>query len=131
MATKVDKCGFCKKAVVSSDNGVVCEVCEGWFHSKCQSMSDDTYKLLNPDKIHFFCGNCDKAVGKILKSLSELALRQDRLDQRMNMMKKDISMELRKLNEDLGGVKRKFDKENWQENMIKMRSEINEDLKKV
>ena len=28
-------------------------------------------------------------------------------------------------------MKRKVEKENWQENMIKMRSEINEDLKKV
>ena len=53
MATKVDKCGVCNKVVVSSDNGVMCEVCEGWFYSKCQNMSDDTYKLLNQDKIHF------------------------------------------------------------------------------
>ena len=100
MATKVDKYGVCKKAVVSSDNGVMCEVCEGWFHNKCPSMSDYTYKLLNQDKIHFFCGNCDKAVGKILKSLSELTLRQDRLDQRVDAMKKDISLELHKIFED-------------------------------
>jgi hypothetical protein len=109
MATKAEKCGICKKAIASSDNGVRCEVCEVWFHSKCQNMSDDTHKLPNQDKIHFFCGNCDKAVGKILKSLSELTLRQDRLEQRVYIMKKDLGKECSKLNEELGEVKRRFE----------------------
>ena len=37
-------------------------------------------------------------------------MRQGRLDQRVDMMKKDIRLELRKLNEDLGEVERKVDR---------------------
>jgi hypothetical protein len=47
------------------------------------------------------------------------------------MMRKDFSMEFNIVFEDLGEVKRKVEKENWQESMNKMRSEINVDLKKV
>jgi hypothetical protein len=29
------------------------------------------YKLIGQDKIHFYCGRCDKAAGKILKTVSD------------------------------------------------------------
>ena len=131
MAGKTDKCGVCKKVVAASANGVMCEVCEVWFHSKCQNISDDTYRLLNQDKIHFFCGNCDKAVGKILKSLTELSLRQEKLEQKVETMTKDFSFEFSKVYEELGDVKRRVEKNNWQEDMSKMRTEITGELKKV
>ena len=95
---ETDKCGVCKKTVVSSDNGVMCEV---WFCSKCQNMSDDTYRLLNQDSIHLFCGNCDKAVGTILKWLHELAMRQERLEQKVDVMNKDFSIEFSKVYEEM------------------------------
>ena len=83
MASKVvEKCGVCRKNVAPGAKGVMCEVCEVWSHSKCQDISDDSYKLLNQDKIHFFCETCDKTVGKNLKSLSALSLRQNSLESR-------------------------------------------------
>jgi len=81
MASKIEKCGGCKKNVAATDNGVMCEVCECWFHSKCQNITDDTYKLLNQERIRFFCSSCDKAVGRILKALVEVIVRQDKLEQ--------------------------------------------------
>lgn len=131
MAGKPDKCGACKKVVAVSDNGVMCEVCEVWFHSKCQNLSEDTYRLLSQDKIHFFCGNCDKAVGKILKSLTELNLRQEKLEQKVETMTKDFGSEFNKVYEELGDVRRRVEKNNWQEDMGKMRKEITGELKKV
>ena len=70
-------------------------------------------------------------MGKILKSLTELTLWQEKLEQKVDMMKKDFSMEFSKVYEDLGEVKRKVEKDNWQEGMSRIRSEINGDLKKV
>lgn len=127
----MEKCGACKKNVGSSDNGVMCEVCEVWFHSKCQNITDDTYKLLSQDRIHFFCGNCDKAVGKILKSLADLSRRQEKLEHQVDTLKKDLSTEISKVYDSLGEVRKRVEKDNWREDMSKMRTELSGDLKKV
>lgn len=60
----VEKCGECNKMMGKSDKGIMCELCESWFHNRCQDMSEETYRLLNQDKIHFYCGRCDRVVGK-------------------------------------------------------------------
>ena len=41
------KCGKCNKPVIEQDNEVNCEICEIWFHSKCQGMPEAMYKVLN------------------------------------------------------------------------------------
>ena len=83
-------CGECKKVVGKNDKGVVCEQCELWFHCKCEKLHEDTYKLMGQDKIHFFCGRCDKAVGKLLKSVTTLQLRQDQLEADLNTIKMEM-----------------------------------------
>ena len=42
---KCEKCGTCSKA--AADDSVQCEICEQWFHNKCQDISDLLYKALN------------------------------------------------------------------------------------
>ena len=37
------KCPDCSKVVSKSDAGIQCEVCEDWFHPKCQKITDDVY----------------------------------------------------------------------------------------
>ncbi len=37
-----DGCGKCSGLVTAKDKGVQCEICEVWFHCKCQGISDDT-----------------------------------------------------------------------------------------
>jgi hypothetical protein len=61
----------------------MCELCEMWFHCKCQDDTDDIYKLLNQEIIHFYFGGCNRAVGKILKSVAELHSRQEKLQMKM------------------------------------------------
>lgn len=84
------KCGICKKIVTKSEKGVQCEMCEGWFHCKCEDLSEDTYKLLGQDKIHYFCSTCDKITGKVLKSITELHLRQNKLEERVDNVVEEI-----------------------------------------
>lgn len=37
------KCLDCSKVVQTTDKGVLCDVCEEWFHSKCVNISDEIY----------------------------------------------------------------------------------------
>lgn len=92
---KEDKCGDCKKNVLAKENGLQCEVCEDWFHAKCQKVSDDAYKFLGKnDCMHWYCKTCDKGVVKMLQSLQKLETRQDKLETEMTEMK-DMMVEMK------------------------------------
>ena len=77
----LEKCGECKLDVTRADKAIQCEICELWLHCKCEDMLDETYKVVKQNKIHFFCGRCDKSVGKILKTMVNLTIRQDKLEE--------------------------------------------------
>jgi hypothetical protein len=78
-----ERCGECKKIVSRNDKGITCELCETLFHCKCQDISEEAFNVLSHDRFHFYCGRCDKVVGKILKSVSELNLKQDKLEEKV------------------------------------------------
>jgi len=39
------KCGACLEIVQQQDSGVMCEICNSWYHSKCQGISDQLYQM--------------------------------------------------------------------------------------
>ena len=43
----VNKCGSCDSTVLQSDRGIVCNLCNFWFHSKCQGVSKTKYEWLS------------------------------------------------------------------------------------
>jgi len=53
-----DICADCDRKVSRKDNGLLCENCEGWFHSKCQVI-EDTYKVIGQSGVHWFCNGCN------------------------------------------------------------------------
>jgi chemotaxis regulatin CheY-phosphate phosphatase CheZ len=82
------RCGECRKLV--TDKGIQCEICELWFHCKCENVAEETYKLMNQDRVHYYCGRCDKAVGKMLKTVMEVQTRQKKLEDEFHKMQQDI-----------------------------------------
>ena len=40
-----DRCGQCTKHVGEKDNEIQCELCECWFHTACEGVSDEMYKV--------------------------------------------------------------------------------------
>lgn len=113
------RCGGCKKLVGRSEKGIKCEICETWFHCKCEDMDAETYKLLDQDKIHFYCTVCDRVAGKLLKMMSELSKRQDKMEGRINVLEaemnkitnkgfvsqEEMSNEIRKVRDEVDQVK--------------------------
>lgn len=93
---EIGKCGECKKTVGRNDKAVECELCEMWFHCRCENVAEDTYKLMNQDKIHFYCGRCDKAAGKILKTVLGIQRKQEHMVEELDGVKKEVA-ELRKI----------------------------------
>jgi DNA repair exonuclease SbcCD ATPase subunit len=89
---KEENCGVCKSNVEDIEKGVQCELCEAWFHCKCEGLQEDTYRLMKQDKIHFYCGRCDKAAGRLLKNVSNLMKRQDKLEEEIKKINETIKI---------------------------------------
>jgi hypothetical protein len=71
---------------------------------------EDTYKLMSQDKVHYYCGRCDKVVGKILKTVLEVQTRQKKLEEEFHRMQQDIDKRNYVKQEQLEGVVLKIGK---------------------
>jgi hypothetical protein len=118
------RCGECRKVVM--DKGIQCEICELWFHCKCENVAEETYKLMNQDKVHYYCGRCDKAVGKLLKVVLDVQARQKKLEEEFHKMQHDIEKRNYVKQEQLEGVVLKFGKdiEEVKQRLIKEQSVV-------
>jgi hypothetical protein len=85
------RCGECKKVIGRTEKAVLCELCELWFHCRCENVADDTYKLMNQDKIHFYCGRCDKAAGSILKTVLGIQRKQENMAVELSRVKDEVT----------------------------------------
>lgn len=92
---ELEKCGECKSVVANTEKAVQCELCNLWFHCKCEEIHEDSYKLLKQDKVHFYCGRCDKAVGRILKTVLDLKKRQDKLHDDFETHKEEVEVTIK------------------------------------
>src|SRR5580693_4121381 len=58
-----DNCPTCHKTVVDDDWALECEMCDEWYHIKCQGIEEDEYDFLNKHKsVHWYCNACNKSV---------------------------------------------------------------------
>lgn len=84
-ANKKSKCTDCNKAVGEKENGMQCDSCEGWFHAKCEKVTEDAYHVFGQyqDTVHWYCSQCSKGVNKLFKAITQMNARQDKLEQDM------------------------------------------------
>lgn len=89
-ANKGAKCGSCAKVVGDLDNGVQCEVCGSWYHSKCQDLGDALYNAMSQcDTVHWFCGKCNAGAEKLLGLLVRLENRIEVLEHEIVKIQKE------------------------------------------
>lgn len=90
-----DVCFVCNKAVSDTDDGLHCEICEGWFHIKCISVAKKTYDLLKDPavtNINWYCTPCNKASKKMLMSMTALEARQTNLEVDISQLTLDVNV---------------------------------------
>lgn len=89
---KEDSCPQCKNAVSEKDMGIQCEICEDWFHAKCQGMDEAEYKFVNEHKVfHWYCRSCDKNAASMIQLMSKMRQRQDKLEEEVEKVKANVS----------------------------------------
>jgi len=89
-------CGSCMKTLGDRDNGVYCEICELWFHCRCQGVPEAMYNVLSQynAELHWFCKSCNTGAGKLLMSLSKVNTKLEKLEDEMVRMKAELHAEL-------------------------------------
>ena len=69
----VDKCKVCEKIVRDKDKAVECEMCKTWVHCKCDSISDELYKIIKSKQrgFHWFCISCDEDMVNLITRMGK------------------------------------------------------------
>lgn len=89
---KAESCPKCTKVVSDKDLALQCEVCSEWFHIKCQTITEAEYKFLDEhSSIHWYCVTCNKNVASMIQIMSSLKQRQEKVEQGLEEVKKDVS----------------------------------------
>lgn len=91
-------CLSCEEMVRNGSKALECEVCDSWFHIKCENIPEKFYEFLNDDdagqQFHWTCNSCKRGYGKIFKCLQQLGVNQTELDTKQKEMEIEL-MELR------------------------------------
>ena len=102
-----EKCGDCGQMVTSREKGIQCEICDKWFHAKCQCVSDETYKQLQKSQgLHWFCKSCDKVIVQLWGAVTTLQKKQETMEAEMT----EIGKEMKRLNGEIHGIRIDFEK---------------------
>lgn len=84
-SVKSAKCKTCDKLVGKEDSGIECEICESWFHAKCEELSDEEYNFLHAHKsLHWYCTACNKNVANTIMLFSNLKLKVDKIEEKLD-----------------------------------------------
>ena len=85
-----DMCLRCKKKTKVDEDGIQCELCDNWFHAKCEGIPKELYaalQLSNDTGVMWYCASCKVTVMKIMKSMNALTERQIKAEADISVLK--------------------------------------------
>lgn len=99
------KCGSCLKTVSDQDDGILCEICDNWFHCRCQSVAEPLYKSINMYRknLHWYCKGCNAGAEKILSVISKVQNKVDKLEDELVRLKTELSNDWERVVKELRG----------------------------
>ena len=84
------------------DKGLQCGICQIWYHTKCQGISDAKYNALSEDstedypQMHWYCNNsCNKLASKYVSQLRTLESKVARIEEGLS----DVTDRIKKIEE--------------------------------
>ena len=86
---EIHHCGSCSQEVLESDHAILCDMCGFWHHINCEKMEKSVYKFLQKNansSIQWYCQKCNRTAKTLLRSLSDMAIRQKQLEERIDTM---------------------------------------------
>ena len=129
-------CGQCKKLVKEEDSAMKCEICEQWYHIKCQNITKAEYNHIQGGgaskkramtKLHWYCSTCDKVSVNFMKKLTSLNMKHQKLEEKVNNLEEKISSKANK--EDIHEIRK--DIKNLKNDHKKVQDEQEKKIKEI
>ena len=103
-------CGRCRKMVIRGDEALTCDICEQWFHIKCERVTKTQYKqqaTKGKSNFHWFCDTCNIIQSGVIKQLTILKTEHSQLKERIDNLEETKASKEELQNE----IEKKADKE--------------------
>jgi PHD-finger len=110
-ANKNDLCIRCSVVVKEGERAMQCEICESWYHAKCEDIRDEGYKVLQMENIHWYCISCNKGVGRVINTLLAVQHRQDKLEREWKELQTSTKQQHNKMEKELDSLRVEVEKQ--------------------
>lgn len=127
-------CGRCRRLVVDGDEALECEICQQWFHNKCENVPKALYKMIlesnsnkgktKKSRPHWYCGTCECNSVDFFQALrfqqTKITALESRIEQNEKLLKQKADEEVvDKLEDRIKVLEEKQDEtyisDNWEE----------------
>ena len=88
-------CGQCRKLVKNESPAMECEICQQWYHIKCQGIKKAEYECIKGggkknylSKLHWYCQTCERMAVNFMRTMTSLHVKQQVLEERINQLEK-------------------------------------------
>ena len=90
-------CGQCRKLVKNESPAMECEICQQWYHIKCQGIKKAEYECIKGggkknylSKLHWYCQTCERMAVNFMRTMTSLHVKQQVLEERINQLEEKI-----------------------------------------
>ena len=112
VAGKGDTCVSCSVVVKIGEKGIQCEICDGWYHAKCENINDEGYKILQLENIHWYCNGCNKGIGKVIATIGKIQQRCDKMELELKDIQESMKFKQNKTEAEIGNINREIELQN-------------------
>lgn len=89
-----DVCGRCSKMVREKDMAILCDICETWYHAKCEKIPPDVYKFMVEEEagsqFTWHCISCTKGCAKLKSYIEKLEKTQADLIEKQEIIQVEV-----------------------------------------
>ena len=77
---------------MGNEKAIQCDVCDLWYHAGCENIASEVYKVLKKETngLYWYCKGCNKGVVKILKQMSVVQQRQDKMEVSLQKLEEEM-----------------------------------------
>lgn len=90
-----NKCGKCDLVVQGDDSSLNCEICELWYHIRCENIPQEIYDFMvdaeEGQQFHWNCSFCKRGYENINKRLSRLEIIQGETKAKHDVIDAELS----------------------------------------
>ncbi|KAK3891113.1 hypothetical protein Pcinc_004989 [Petrolisthes cinctipes] len=104
-----DECGTCSVVVGANNKALSCEICDKWYHIKCESIPESVYNFMLHDEagkqLIWHCSYCQRGCVKVYKHMKIIVADQLELKTKQNVLQEEKKTVRECITQEIGAMK--------------------------